>query len=620
MTQSAGTMAISNTTQYFFSITLLLLLFALQISPTTAVFVSIDCGTTESYIDGNNVVWTPDDLYTSTGVNEEIPGTVSQTMSTLRAFPNARTKNCYSVDVDKGERLLVRASFYYGDYDKRSSPPSFDLQLDGTRWVAVTTAVDARVYYEVIYVAKRAAISVCVAQTLPNNVPFVSAIEVRSLETDMYNNVDASSGLFLIRRFNFGSNETIRYPDDTYDRIWTPVAGASGLTAVSSDSLVMLTDAADQPPSRVMQTALTTSTSSGSILLKPNLGEEEVPAYINMYFAEMSELDSTTQKREFVVRVGNESSDPVKPPYQGATETTFFNLTASGNTSITLEPTATSTLPPIISAMEVFVVSPLAEGTNSDDMDALSVLQEQFKQLQEWSGDPCLPVKFPWEWVACSSDEIPRITALHLDGFDLSGPLPDFSGLTALETIDMHNNSLTGEIPDFLGTFRNLKELNLADNDFSGPVPSSISSNSKLKLQVSGNQNLCVSGNSCDTSSGTDETGTTPIGSGSSGEKKKKKKSSKLPVILGVTIPLFLVFWAIVGLLVLSHRRRKAAVAAVTATAAGVQGKATGPPQNMQMGFMGQVLQSDDNGAEEYKEDIEQQTGSEQYHHSISTA
>ncbi|XP_068644901.1 uncharacterized protein At1g24485-like [Aristolochia californica] len=598
---------------HFFSHLLLLLFSLFAVSRTTAVFVSIDCGATDSYLDGNNVIWTPDDLYVSTGENRVIPGTVSQGMSTLRLFPT-RKKNCYSIDVDKGDRLLLRASFYYGNYDKRSSPPSFDLQFDGNHWVTVTTSIDLRVYYEVIYIAKSNAISVCVAQTLPNNIPFVSAIEVRSLEADMYNQVDATSGLFLIRRFNFGSNETIRFPDDTYDRIWTPVATASGLTSVSSDSLVMLTDATDKPPSAVLQTALTTLTASDSILLNTNLAEGEVPAYINMYFAEMSELDST-QKREFVVTIDKEISDPVKPPYENATEITFFNLTASGNTSITMIPTATSTLPPIISAMEVFVVGPLDDGTNGDDLDALSLLQDQFDKLQEWSGDPCLPTNFTWDWVACSSNEIPRITALYLNSFDLSGPLPDFSGLAAVETIDLHNNSLSGEIPDFLGTLPTLKELNLADNDFSGPLPSSISKNSKIKLVVSGNPNLCVSGKSCDTSS-TDDTGTTPIPSTSYGKKKK----SKLPVILGASIPSFLVFWVIVGILLLSYRRRKAAIAAVTAAPVGGQGKPTGPPKNMETGFIGQVFHSNDNGANEYREDVEQQMGSEPSNQTNSTA
>lgn len=38
----------------------------------------------------------------------------------------------------------------------------------------------------------------------------------------------------------------------------------------------------------------------------------------------------------------------------------------------------------------------------------------QFEVLQKWSGDPCLPLNYTWEWVECSSDTIPRVTALSV--------------------------------------------------------------------------------------------------------------------------------------------------------------------------------------------------------------
>lgn len=82
-----------------------------------------------------------------------------------------------------------------------------------------------------------------------------------------------------------------------------------------------------------------------------------------------------------------------------------------------------------------------------------------------------------------------------------------------------------------------------------------------LDYRVLGNPDLCVSGKSCQTTS-------TSTGSGSSSETQSSasKKSSKLPAILGSTIPSFLVFWAIVGFFVVLHQKKKtAAIAAVTA-------------------------------------------------------
>lgn len=163
------------------------------------------------YTDGNNIVWEGDDTLIQNGESRLVKNSssVSQVMSTLRVF-STRKKNCYSVDVDKGIPVLVRASFYYGNYDGRSSPPTFDLQFDGNDWATVTTLMDLMVYYEVIYVPKGVSISVCVAQTKPNQLPFISALEVRSLGEGMYDKGDPNLPLFLSRRFAFGANESVR--------------------------------------------------------------------------------------------------------------------------------------------------------------------------------------------------------------------------------------------------------------------------------------------------------------------------------------------------------------------------------------------------------------------------
>ncbi|KAL6011191.1 hypothetical protein ACLOJK_001636 [Asimina triloba] len=160
-------------------------------------------------------------------------------------------------------------------------------------------------------------------------------------------------------------------------------------------------------------------------------------------------------------------------------------------------------------------------------VSALGVLQQQFEKLQEWRGDPCLPATFNWEWVACSSDPTPRITALIatqlLSGLQLKGPLPDFSAMDALQTI------------------------------------------------VSGNPNLCTSGKTCtssDPGTGTSNGASFEPSSSSDGastlpssgkKKKKKKKKNTLPVLLGTLMPSFSVFSAIVGFVVFKCRHRKPA-------------------------------------------------------------
>lgn len=133
----------------------------------------------------------------------------SPVMESLRVF-TAGKKNCYNVEVVKDTQYLIRASFYYGNYDSKASPPTFDLLLDEDLWTAVVFEKDEPVHEEVIYVAKWPTVSVCVAQTKPGQFPFMSALQVSSLDLSMYAGFSSSSFLQLATRAAFGSNVTIR--------------------------------------------------------------------------------------------------------------------------------------------------------------------------------------------------------------------------------------------------------------------------------------------------------------------------------------------------------------------------------------------------------------------------
>uniref|UniRef100_A0A6N2KU13 Malectin-like domain-containing protein n=1 Tax=Salix viminalis TaxID=40686 RepID=A0A6N2KU13_SALVM len=567
--------------------------------------VSVDCGASDSYTDENSIVWIGDDDMFKDTQSEVVQSsnTVSHVMSTLRVFTSLK-KNCYTITDIKGSLVLVRASFFYGNYDKKSSPPSFDLLLDGNYWSTVNTTLDNEPdIYEVMYFVKSDTTSICLAQTQPNQFPFISALEVRILDSKMYGHFDPNHALFLKSRVAYGANSTVRFPNDAYDRIWVPATIGSGLDSVASDAIfISVANAPDNPPQEVLQNAITTSSSSGSITLYHGFPDQDVSVYLNLYFSEVTALD-TTQKRSFNFYIDNiKESEPIIPPYGEAMEISG-NFTASANTSISLVSTSDSTLPPLINAVELFFVSDrLRDGTDSKDVEGLVALQDSFSVLQEiWSGDPCLPSPYTWDRISCSNDVIPRVTALDLSSLDLSGPLPDFSSMDALVTIDLHNNSINGPIPDFLGALANLVDLNLADNSFSGPIPPSISSNKKLKLVASGNPNLCESGESCQPTS----TDGTIIRSTPS---RGRKKSNKLPVILGTTIPIFIVFWAIVGFLV-HHKRRTTAIAAIIGGQTGGANRPSGADT-----MMGEV---DEAVIDDIRVNIQDQTPSENGVHSV---
>ncbi|KAI3940675.1 hypothetical protein MKW98_029994 [Papaver atlanticum] len=505
---------------------LLLLLFSyfscfLLLAPAASakVFLSIDCGSLslKPRTDNNSIVWVGDGPYIQTGeihkvnVPEVIPGFDSDALNTLRAFPT-RKKNCYSIDIDDKEedddttveRVLVRASFYYGNYDNKSSPPTFNLQFNGNNWGQLTTTNDSILYSEMVFsLNKSSNINICLSQTKPDNIPFISALEVRSLDSDAYSYVPSEYPLFFQFRDAYGVNKTTRYPEDSFDRIWSwigPLESTSPLMRVRSNSPSIDVNIEDEPPEEIFRTALMRLNSSEDIAYTSTT-DLTVPLHFNAYFSEVVKLNST-QKRSFDIIVNNNldnsiilPKNPVIPPYGRALEVHILNVTAINSTvTLAFARTNDSSLPSLLNALEAFTIGEkLAQGTNSNDVKALGLLKKSFIQLQDWNGDPCLPSPYTWDWVTCNNDtDSPRITALYLNDHGLTGILPDFSAMDALETINLRNNSLMQEIPGFLGTLPRLTALNLADNNFSGTIPSSLLNNDDLKLEASGNPNLCT--------------------------------------------------------------------------------------------------------------------------------
>ncbi|KAK2643193.1 hypothetical protein Ddye_024956 [Dipteronia dyeriana] len=546
---------------------ILLLVFNAYHFISSAVTTSIDCGASGSYTEGS-IDWTGDEDLIQNGESIAVLSGIGlpRAMTTLRVF-TTRKKNCYSIAAEKGTRYLLRATFYYGNYDSKSSPPVFDLQFDGNHWITVTTSMDTAIFHEVIYDAKGDDISVCVAQIFPNMFPFISAVEVRTLTPTMYNQVDANYGLILRRRVAFGTKDIVKYPDDNYDRIWFPAIN-SGIFTEATSSAIIANTLDDDPPTEVLRNAFMTQNTSTAIVLKANLPSMAVPILMNLYFSEVDVLDSTDE-RSFELYINDAIvSDPIIPPYGKAIQKYLKNFSASSNTSFYLGATSNSTLPPLINALEVFTITDLlTDGTSANDVGALGDLQKKFVKLQGWKGDPCLPSTFTWDWLNCSTTATPRVTALYLSGYDLSGSLPDFSFMDALETIELQNNSLNGPIPDFLGTLPKLKTLNLANNKFGGPVPSSLSKNTNLKLIVTGNPDLCASGKSCKTTNANTNTDTDTNTNSGTSTRKNKKKSNKLPATLGGAAAALVIFFVALGSLAILHQRRKsAAVAAAAAT------------------------------------------------------
>lgn len=141
------------------------------------------------------------------------------TLSTLRYFPNTSArKYCYSLPVIKGTKYLVKTTYYYGDFDGGKHPPVFDQIVQGTKWSIVNTTDDyakgLSSYYEVVVVSHGKTLSVCLArnQHTGSSSPFLSALEVKSLDGSLYNPTDFTKyALVTVARHTFGGEDIIRY-------------------------------------------------------------------------------------------------------------------------------------------------------------------------------------------------------------------------------------------------------------------------------------------------------------------------------------------------------------------------------------------------------------------------
>ena len=182
-----------------------------------AGFISIDCGlnSTNPYNDINTgLPFSPDTPYTSAGENRVISPKANVTglkpfYGDVRSFPEG-TRNCYTLGpVNIGAKYRVSADFFYGNYDGRQRPPTFDLYLDVNRWKTVDAAEFARA--EIITLAVADSMDVCLVNT-GLGIPYISVLVLRPLPSSMYTPVNSSQSLVMYgNRLNYGGERQISY-------------------------------------------------------------------------------------------------------------------------------------------------------------------------------------------------------------------------------------------------------------------------------------------------------------------------------------------------------------------------------------------------------------------------
>ncbi|MDQ3536933.1 MAG: PKD domain-containing protein, partial [Bacteroidota bacterium] len=96
-------------------------------------------------------------------------------------------------------------------------------------------------------------------------------------------------------------------------------------------------------------------------------------------------------------------------------------------------------------------------------------------------------------------NDLSQLTYLSFYANSLTGSIPDLSGLTKLQTLNLGYNFFTGTLPIWIGNLVNLKSLNLSSRQsggikLTGPIPSNISILENLHTLNLGYNNLSMAG------------------------------------------------------------------------------------------------------------------------------
>lgn len=106
----------------------------------------------------------------------------------------------------------MRAAFGYGNYDTLNMLPKFDLYLGVNYWTTVSIINSSTAYlFEMIAVSPVNYLHVCLVN-IGSGTPFISGLDLRSLQENLYPDSSATQSLVLLSYFR----ETVGFGPNRY--------------------------------------------------------------------------------------------------------------------------------------------------------------------------------------------------------------------------------------------------------------------------------------------------------------------------------------------------------------------------------------------------------------------
>ena len=318
-----------------------------------------------------------DAKFIDTGVTKRIPPTdiiIKQQLEYVRSFPSG-VRNCYRINITSGTKYLIRASFYYGNYDDLNKPPQFDLHFGANVWDTVNFTNLSRITTsEIIYTPSQDYIQPCLVNT-GKGTPFISSIELRTLNNKTYVTHSAkSSVLSLSFRFDIGSitNLQYRYKDDVYDRVWFPFQ-LNEMKRLSTNGDLLIQNNY-KLPAVVLNTAVTPVNASDPLQFHWDADNVNDQYYTYLHFNEVEKL-AANETRVFNITVNDVFWYGPEIPVYRAPDAIFSTKPLTGATryQVSLFKTENSTLPPILNAFEVYKLKDFSHSETQQDDGKLAL-------------------------------------------------------------------------------------------------------------------------------------------------------------------------------------------------------------------------------------------------------
>ncbi|ESQ37365.1 hypothetical protein EUTSA_v10002849mg [Eutrema salsugineum] len=153
------------------------------------------------------------------------------------------------------------------------------------------------------------------------------------------------------------------FRSDLYGRFWLPSEITLLFTVTPSLAASIDTSgASNNPPESILRNSWTWSM-EGLTLFDPSLPSGGVPVYLAMYFSEP--LQSSVRSFNIIFGSTKVGNGPVVPMFGKTTQVVVRDVAASSSTHLFFQSTASAVLPPMINALELYVISSGTSGSGS---------------------------------------------------------------------------------------------------------------------------------------------------------------------------------------------------------------------------------------------------------------